>query len=137
MKRIIRDSPVSPEESAKYNKIREQVAQELPYLIARHHQRQKIGKTRIKLAALLNNLFPFLDVKPEDLISQTPFYSRPEMDACTWYANVNYKPTKGTRYSIACWDTMKDCVQHGIEIVNKNEIRADVIASVIAKPHGK
>jgi superfamily II DNA or RNA helicase len=39
MKRITRDRRLTPEEAAKYNKIREQVAQELPDLIARHHQR--------------------------------------------------------------------------------------------------
>jgi DNA-binding XRE family transcriptional regulator len=39
MKRITRDRNLTPEEAAKYKKVREQVAQELPDLIARHHQR--------------------------------------------------------------------------------------------------
>jgi DNA-binding XRE family transcriptional regulator len=39
MKRIIRDRKLTPEEVAKYNAIREQVAKELPDLIARHHER--------------------------------------------------------------------------------------------------
>lgn len=39
MKRIVRDRRLTPEEAAKYGKIREQVAQELPDLIARHEQR--------------------------------------------------------------------------------------------------
>ena len=39
MKRIIRDRPTTPEEAAKYRSIREQVAGELPDLIARHHER--------------------------------------------------------------------------------------------------
>jgi hypothetical protein len=39
MKRIIRKQRLTPEESAKYTAIREQVAEELPDLIARHHER--------------------------------------------------------------------------------------------------
>jgi DNA-binding XRE family transcriptional regulator len=39
MKRITRDRRLTPEEAAKYKAVREQVAEELPDLIARHHQR--------------------------------------------------------------------------------------------------
>ena len=39
MKRITRDRRLNPEEGAKYRQIREQVAGELPDLVARHHQR--------------------------------------------------------------------------------------------------
>ena len=39
MKRIIRDRRLTPEEAAKYKAVREQVAEELPDLVARHHQR--------------------------------------------------------------------------------------------------
>ena len=39
MKRIIRDRRLTPEEAAKYKAVREQVAIELPDLIARHHDR--------------------------------------------------------------------------------------------------
>jgi DNA-binding XRE family transcriptional regulator len=39
MKRITRDRRLTPEEAAKYKAVREQVAGELPDLIARHHQR--------------------------------------------------------------------------------------------------
>ncbi len=39
MKRIIRDRKLDPAEAAKYKAIREQVAEELPELIARHHER--------------------------------------------------------------------------------------------------
>jgi ribosome-binding protein aMBF1 (putative translation factor) len=39
MKRISRDRRLTLEESAKYKAIREQVAEELPDLIARHHER--------------------------------------------------------------------------------------------------
>lgn len=39
IRRIQRDRKLTPEEAAKYKKIREQVAEELPDLIARHHER--------------------------------------------------------------------------------------------------
>jgi hypothetical protein len=39
MKRIIRRRRLSLEEAAKYESIREQLAGELPELIARHHER--------------------------------------------------------------------------------------------------
>ncbi len=39
MKRITRNRRLTPEEAAKYRAIREQVANELPDLIARHHER--------------------------------------------------------------------------------------------------
>lgn len=39
MKRISRDRRLTPEEAAKYQAIREQVAEELPDLVARHHER--------------------------------------------------------------------------------------------------
>ena len=39
MKRIIRDRRLTPEEAAKYKAIRAQVAEELPELIQRHHER--------------------------------------------------------------------------------------------------
>jgi predicted transcriptional regulator len=39
MKRITRNRPLTPEEAAKYKTIRQQVAEELPNLMARHHER--------------------------------------------------------------------------------------------------
>jgi DNA-binding XRE family transcriptional regulator len=39
MKRITRNRRLTPEEAAKCNAIRERVAEELPDLIARHHER--------------------------------------------------------------------------------------------------
>jgi DNA-binding XRE family transcriptional regulator len=39
MKRILRNRPLTPEEAAKYQAIRAQTAEELPDLIARHHER--------------------------------------------------------------------------------------------------
>jgi hypothetical protein len=39
MKRIIRDRRLTPEEAARYRAVRAQVTEELPDLIARHHER--------------------------------------------------------------------------------------------------
>ena len=39
MKRITRDRRLTPEEASKYRAVREQIAAELPDLIARHHER--------------------------------------------------------------------------------------------------
>ncbi len=39
LRRITRNRPLTAEEAQKYRKIREQVAEELPELVARHHER--------------------------------------------------------------------------------------------------
>lgn len=39
MKRIIRQDKLTPEQAAKYRAVRDQVAQELPELVERHHER--------------------------------------------------------------------------------------------------
>jgi ribosome-binding protein aMBF1 (putative translation factor) len=53
MKRITRDRRLTPEEAAKYKAVREQVAEELPDLVARHHERMA---TRDQLQDLLRQL---------------------------------------------------------------------------------
>jgi DNA-binding XRE family transcriptional regulator len=42
MKRMTRDRRLTPDEAAKYKTVREQVAQELPDLVARHHRRMAV-----------------------------------------------------------------------------------------------
>src|SRR5262245_20465475 len=41
MKRIVRNRKLTPEEAAKYHKVREQVDAELPELVGRHHRRME------------------------------------------------------------------------------------------------
>ncbi len=53
MKRITRDRRLTPEEAAKYKEVRDQVAAELPDLIARHYERMA---TQEQLQALLEQL---------------------------------------------------------------------------------
>jgi hypothetical protein len=60
MKRITRTRRLSTEEAAKYNTIREQVAQELPDLIARHESKSAMSAdptedTRRALVAEINH----------------------------------------------------------------------------------
>lgn len=40
MRRVTRDRRLTPEEATKYTAVREQIAAELPELVARHHERQ-------------------------------------------------------------------------------------------------
>jgi DNA-binding XRE family transcriptional regulator len=40
LRRITRDRPLTDEEAAEYRKVREQVAEELPDLVARHYEHQ-------------------------------------------------------------------------------------------------
>jgi DNA-binding XRE family transcriptional regulator len=55
MKRITRDRRLTPEEAAKYQKIRAQVAGELPELVTRHHERMatldQVGELLLRLKA--------------------------------------------------------------------------------------
>ena len=46
MKRIIRDRRLTPEEIAHYNKMREQIEQDLPELVLRHHIQDFITQLR-------------------------------------------------------------------------------------------
>lgn len=55
MKRITCDRRLTPEEAAKYKTVREQVAHELPELIARHYKRMA---TLDQLRKLLRQLNP-------------------------------------------------------------------------------
>ncbi len=53
IRRIARHRRLTPDEAAKYRKVREQVAEELPELVARHRQR---AETADQLAELLKQL---------------------------------------------------------------------------------
>lgn len=49
LRRIIRDRRLTAEEAEKYRKIRQQVAEELPELVARHHERQATGEQLVEV----------------------------------------------------------------------------------------
>ena len=46
MSRSVRDRRLTPEEAAKYNRVREQVATELPELVQRHHERMSMKESQ-------------------------------------------------------------------------------------------
>jgi DNA-binding Xre family transcriptional regulator len=53
VKRIVRDRRLTPEEAAEYQKVREQVAEELPELVRRHQERRTaLGQVQELLAQL-------------------------------------------------------------------------------------
>jgi DNA-binding XRE family transcriptional regulator len=55
MKRITRDRKLTPEEAAKYKKVRAQIAAELPELIERHHERMEAREQLLELLEQLKN----------------------------------------------------------------------------------
>src|SRR5258708_2159610 len=68
MKRITRDRRLTPEEVARYKAVREQVAEELPDLIARHHERMAASD---QLQELLRQLKAARDAKGLSLAALT------------------------------------------------------------------
>lgn len=53
MKRIIRKNRLRPDESSKYASVRKQVAEELPDLVDRHHERVEVGNQLQRLCEQL------------------------------------------------------------------------------------
>jgi DNA-binding XRE family transcriptional regulator len=53
IRRIVRQRPLTAKEAGKYREVREKVAEELPELVARHHERLAASE---QLAALLHDL---------------------------------------------------------------------------------
>jgi DNA-binding XRE family transcriptional regulator len=68
MKRIIRDRRLTPEEAAKYHAVRGQVAEELPELIERHHERMAAFE---QLRELLTQLKAAREAKGLSLVDLT------------------------------------------------------------------
>ena len=71
MKRIIRDRRLTPEESGKLREVREQVAQELPELVARHHERAKAEEQLEQLLAELKLMREQKGLSLTDLMQRT------------------------------------------------------------------
>lgn len=70
------------------------------------------GKLRIKLAALLAQVLPDVNIKPEELTVVGYSEARRKAGACLWFALTTFKT--GGQCEIQCWDTMKECVERGI-----------------------
>jgi hypothetical protein len=61
IRRIARDRRLTPEEAAKYRKVREQVADELPELVARHQQRASAAGQLAELLRQLDTLVRYAE----------------------------------------------------------------------------
>ena len=76
--------------------------------------RSRVGKTRIKLASLLEKILPGVKFDPADLESQNPYYCSEKEDCCTWMGSGT-RVIQGDTY-VYSWNRMKDCVRHGISV---------------------
>ena len=96
MKRITRNRRLTPEEAAKYKTIREQVAQELPDMIARHHERMA---TLDQLQGLLMQLKVAREAKGlslADVTELTGMDRSAALEARNWATCQSYRRNSST-----------------------------------------
>lgn len=72
---------------------------------------RKPGRVRKRIAELLQA--QGFDVEAEDLDTQEGAYRGPHWDLARWFANCE---KDGKPVYIYSWDTMTDCVRHGLEV---------------------
>jgi hypothetical protein len=78
----------------------------------------RIGRTRLKLARMLTERFPELEiVDPFLLQPQIPIYASAQFDCCKWDANLPLK-ARGS-YHVYSWSTMGDLVRHGFDFTKE------------------
>lgn len=70
---------------------------------------RRIGRTRKKLARMIQQAVPGSEVFPEDLDSQIPVYASAYFDGCSWSGMIL---VEGIRRTITSWDTMTKCVRN-------------------------
>ena len=71
MKRIIRNGPLSPEKAEELRTIRKQIAEELPDLVARHHERKMASEQLKELLAQLKRTREERGLSLTDLMQRT------------------------------------------------------------------
>ncbi len=100
MKRITRNRPLTPPEAAKYKAIREQVTEELPDLIARHHERMA---SLDQLHKLLQQLKAAREAKGLSLADLTDLTGMDRSALSKLETGLRANPTVGTlvRYAEA------------------------------------
>jgi hypothetical protein len=81
----------------------------------------RVGRTRERLARLLNEAIPTAMFAPEGLNSKTPIYATPQWDCCSWYGDGTDRAT-GINVHVASWSTMRECVRYGIEVFQDDGI---------------
>jgi len=80
----------------------------------------RVGRTRIKLALLLEKEFVGMTVLPQDLESQNPYYGSEKMDCCTWMGWGTRNTYRDTYFY--SWSTMGECVKHGISMTADDDM---------------
>lgn len=80
-----------------------------------------VGKTRIKLAKILNAYFPEYEFKPEELHSQIPIYASPQFAWCSWFGIGTVKANPELRVHVSSYNTMLEVCQRGIEATRKGQ----------------
>jgi len=74
----------------------------------------KVGRTRKRLAKLLNEYFPDYEFRPEDLNSQIPVYASAIWGYCSW-TGLGRSKKGNLSVHIASWDTMTEICRWGID----------------------
>ena len=86
----------------------------------------KVGRTRTKMAELLNKTFPEWHFEPEDLNSNDPYHGSHRFDGCSWSGWGYLKSNRNMNAHICSWNTMTEILKHGINIVSKDFLDAEV-----------
>lgn len=76
---------------------------------------REVGKTRIKLAKLIEKLTGCL-VEPHRILRTNPYHRKWE-DCCAWDCWATRPGAQPQMVHIYSWDTMTECVQRGIVLV--------------------
>jgi hypothetical protein len=80
----------------------------------------RVGKTRIRLAKILNIYFPDYEFLPENLDSQIPIYASAKFDNCSWTGSGKLKRNPSVCIVVHSWDTMTKICRNGIHSVDKD-----------------
>ena len=86
-------------------------------------KQNRIGKTRKRLAALIEEAIPGISLQPEEINSQIPIYASQKWDCCSWYA---FGDLNGLTVAISSWDTMSNCVSRGITCTSTGNLEFEV-----------
>ena len=78
-------------------------------------RRDRVGRTRERLAELLNVAIPDAEFYPEDLRSNNPYYSSRYFDGCSWDGDGR-RLTDGLGIHVSSWSTMRECVRYGLDV---------------------
>lgn len=92
-----------------------------------------IGRTRIKLAAMLTKALGF-EIKPEDFWLQDPTHLRVTWDCAAWGADVKAPDADVIVHTICSFDSMTECVRNGFTFIYEKGINAYADYEIVAKP---